>query len=724
MPKRGKGGDSLIPDTLPLFMTSDSPIFSGVYGNPIIVQAEISEEFEKRLNEKSYCVIATMLDNGRVYPVGMMGEMLYLTRDGNNFTFNFFGYSRVMFRFARETEGIAEVLWLYLFDIPVPLEKINHPSFKIALEELKASFDGWMECVKSVEKGFPWQADQFFHLPFAQSIIRSIQNIDVEKPEVAADELSFKLDGIMNLLNLPKAQPLLGDVGLLIPSLAILQEQDVFRRLEMVIAFLQHLQIYIPFDLDDAQKDTKDAGKNGEDEGEQPINGVAVSKKTPIVANRALVEEELNKIREVKPRFSPLKQPEEFSGQLITLDTQKQSGFQQSVLSFLDQYLVNQHYGKQQIVRVLVCLKAGLSDPEKPTVVGFFCGPTGVGKTESIRALADFLIGDPLGYVHISCETLQGEHTTAKLIGSPAGYIGFREEAALSQWKLDKPHFLKMLREKYKDNLNELAKLMSEIGVCETAMAAGQLAILNKQQINPRQHLQKLGWMPGKHIAIVLFDEIEKAHLNVFKLLIGALNQGRLQLMNNEEVFLGNTMFAFTSNIYGKQIASKISGRGRMGFAVSLAASNHEELAEEIYRETVGSLERSLPPEILGRIGKENIIVFHPFTESGFREILELMELPKLACRLRDTRNIELAITEEAVKFLINEIMEPVSRSLGARAAASVVDRKLISSISNLVELGKDGGLVAGDSIIIDVREKNDGSGKKEIFIKKVKRSS
>ena len=332
-----------------------------------------------------------------------------------------------------------------------------------------------------------------------------------------------------------------------------------------------------------------------------------------------------------------------------------------------------------------------------------------------MKALASFFFDDPSGYVHIPGNILQLEHAYMSLLGAPASYVGYGEDTKFSQWSLDKAHFFKQLKEQYRSNPEELAQVLRHAKEMEGFLRQGEW-----QGGPPRpvivQELMRLGWMPGKHPALVLMDEMEKAHQNVTDILLRVHDDGILQLMNGETTFFGNTILVYTANIYGREIADKIAGRKVYG--IRSRRSNEDEdakkaLDEEIYRETLKKIQETLRPEFFGRIGKEYVCVLHPLGELELLEVLERMDFPALAARIKEKCQVDLFISGRAKHFLVRESCDPVNRALGARAILAILERKVEQRLAGLLDAAENGGLVAGDTVLVDTESEEDGSGEK-----------
>jgi len=238
--------------------------------------------------------------------------------------------------------------------------------------------------------------------------------------------------------------------------------------------------------------------------------------------------------------------------------------------------------------------RAGLQDPDRPVGSFIFLGPTGVGKTETARALAEFLFDDPEAMVRIDMSEYMERHAVARLIGAPPGYVGHEEGGQLTEAVRRRPH------------------------------------------------------------SVVLFDEIEKAHREVFNVLLQILDDGRLTDSQGRTVDFRNTVVIMTSNI-GSQFILERAGE-----------LEWSEIEERIRKE----LHQHFRPEFLNRI--DDIILYKPLSESEIREIVEL-QLRRVEA-LAEDQGVELVITDEAKDLLAREGFDP---AFGARPLKRAIQRRL-----------------------------------------------
>ena len=264
--------------------------------------------------------------------------------------------------------------------------------------------------------------------------------------------------------------------------------------------------------------------------------------------------------------------------------------------------------------------RAGLGDPRRPVGSFLFLGPTGVGKTELARALAEALFGDENLMVRFDMSEFQERHTVSRLVGAPPGYVGYEE--------------------------------------------AGQLT----EQVRRRPY------------SVLLFDEIEKAHADVFNILLQILDDGRLTDAQGRTVDFKHTVVIMTSNLG----AARIQDYARRGDSF-----------EELKAELMDVLRGSFRPEFINRI--DEIIVFRTLTDEQLAEITELL-LDRLARRLH-AQGIEVVFTDEAVELLAHEGFDP---EFGARPLRRTIQRLVENELSRMVLSDAIG---PGDRVTVDALE-------------------
>jgi ATP-dependent Clp protease ATP-binding subunit ClpC len=282
--------------------------------------------------------------------------------------------------------------------------------------------------------------------------------------------------------------------------------------------------------------------------------------------------------------------------------------------------------------------RAGIKDPKRPTGSFIFLGPSGVGKTELARTLAEFLFGDEDAMIQVDMSEYMEKHSVSRLVGSPPGYIGYDEGGQLTEAVRRKPY------------------------------------------------------------SVVLLDEIEKAHPDVFNILLQILEDGKLTDAQGRKVDFRNTIVIMTSNIG----AAQISKNQTLGFSVGDEQGlSYEEMKERV----MGELKKVFRPELLNRI--DEVIVFHKLAKDEIKVIVELM-----LKRLRDQmgeHSAEISLTDEAKDLLVDKGYDP---TMGARPLRRAIQRFIEDPLADFV-LGRE--ITPGSTILVD--KKHDSEDEVEITI-------
>ncbi len=283
----------------------------------------------------------------------------------------------------------------------------------------------------------------------------------------------------------------------------------------------------------------------------------------------------------------------------------------------LEQRVVGQNDGVVAVSNAVRRARSGLQDPNRPIGSFIFLGPTGVGKTELARALAEFLFDDEAAMVRIDMSEYMEKHTVARLIGAPPGYVGYEEGGQLTEAVRRRPY------------------------------------------------------------AVVLFDEIEKAHHDVFNVLLQILDDGRLTDGQGRIVDFKNTVIIMTSNVGSQHYQEDVGD------------------VDKLVRE---ELRRQFRPEFLNRV--DEIVVFHKLGIEQIKQIVKI-QLSHVIKRLADQR-IALTVSEPVKALLAKEGYDPV---FGARPLKRVIQRKLLDALSMQVLAGQ---FKEGDKVKVDVDKKPD----------------
>ncbi|MCG4580218.1 ATP-dependent Clp protease ATP-binding subunit [Clostridium cochlearium] len=307
--------------------------------------------------------------------------------------------------------------------------------------------------------------------------------------------------------------------------------------------------------------------------------------------------------------------------------TEKESERLLKLEEILHNRVIGQNEAVKSISRAVRRARVGLKDPNRPIGSFIFLGPTGVGKTELSKALAEAMFGDENSMIRIDMSEYMEKHAVSRLVGSPPGYVGYDEGGQLTE----------------------------------------------KVRRNP--------------YSVVLFDEIEKAHPDVFNILLQILEDGRLTDGKGKTVNFKNTIIIMTSNVG----ASTIRKQKTLGFAINddKSESEYEQMKENVMEE----LKRSFRPEFLNRI--DDIIVFHKLKEEDLEKIVSLM-LDSVTERLK-SQNIDISFDKKSQKFLAKEGFDTVygARPL-RRAITKTVEDKLAEEILK-------GSIEKGDKVLVSV---------------------
>lgn len=291
----------------------------------------------------------------------------------------------------------------------------------------------------------------------------------------------------------------------------------------------------------------------------------------------------------------------------------------------LDEILHRRVIGQEEAVSAVadavIRARSGLKDPKRPIGSFIFLGPTGVGKTELAKTLAEALFDSEDNIIRIDMSEYMEKHTVARLIGAPPGYIGYDEGGQLTEAVRRKPY------------------------------------------------------------SVLLFDEIEKAHHDVFNIFLQILDDGRLTDSQGRTVDFKNTVIIMTSNIGSMYLLEGVDKNGLL-----------KPEAEKAVNE---ELKRHFRPEFLNRV--DEIVFFKPLLKEQIVKIIDLI-FKQIAHRLKD-RNIEIALSDDAKNYIINNSYDPV---YGARPLKRFIQRKMETSIGRALISGE---MTDGDNILIDADE-------------------
>jgi ATP-dependent Clp protease ATP-binding subunit ClpB len=285
----------------------------------------------------------------------------------------------------------------------------------------------------------------------------------------------------------------------------------------------------------------------------------------------------------------------------------------------LHKRVIGQDEAVTAVSEAVIRARAGLKDPNRPIGSFIFLGPTGVGKTELARALAEYLFDDEHNMVRIDMSEYQEKHTVARLLGAPPGYVGFEEGGQLTEAIRRKPY------------------------------------------------------------SVILFDEIEKAHPDIFNVMLQILDDGRLTDGQGRTINFKNTLLIMTSNVGSHRI---------LDYKGTFAGHGYEDMKNAVMHELRGGFR----PEFLNRI--DEIIVFHALDEKHLKQIVEI-QLASLRQRLAD-RHIRLTLTDAARTHLVKTGYDPV---YGARPLKRAIQKQVETRLGRLIIGGK---VHDGEEIVVD----------------------
>jgi ATP-dependent Clp protease ATP-binding subunit ClpB len=284
----------------------------------------------------------------------------------------------------------------------------------------------------------------------------------------------------------------------------------------------------------------------------------------------------------------------------------------------LGERVVGQKEALKAVSNAVRRARAGIQDSERPVGSFIFLGPTGVGKTETARALAEFLFDDERAMVRLDMSEFMEKHTVARLIGAPPGYVGYEEGGYLTEAIRRRPY------------------------------------------------------------AVLLFDEIEKAHADVFNILLQILDDGRLTDGQGRTVDFKNTIIIMTSNLASEHISELGEGE----FA-------------EIERRVMDTLKGAFKPEFLNRI--DDTVIFHPLTKEHMKKIVDI-QFSLLKKRLEE-KGIELTLTSSARDYLAKEGFDP---AFGARSLKRLIEHRVQDELAIKLLEGK---FSEGSRVELDIKE-------------------
>lgn len=313
-------------------------------------------------------------------------------------------------------------------------------------------------------------------------------------------------------------------------------------------------------------------------------------------------------------------------------------------LSRMEEFLKKRIVGQDEVVKKIADTvkrsRAGISDPNRPIGSFIFLGPTGVGKTELTKALAEFMFDDERALIRVDMSEFMEKHSVSKLIGAPPGYVGFEEGSSFAESVRHRPY------------------------------------------------------------SVILFDEIEKAHPEVFNILLSILDNGRLTDAKGRVINFKNTVVIMTSNI-GAQYIDKMQ---TIGFH-----NGEKETYEDVKEKVLSTLKEHFRPEFLNRL--DDIIIFDILSKEAIKEIVNI-QIDIIKRRLRD-KEINLSVTEGVSELLATEGYNP---QYGARPLKRLIQDKILNPVASMMISNK---VLSGGTVLVDAKD-----GQFTFDIKRSKRPS
>ncbi|MBC7960726.1 MAG: ATP-dependent Clp protease ATP-binding subunit, partial [Vallitaleaceae bacterium] len=295
----------------------------------------------------------------------------------------------------------------------------------------------------------------------------------------------------------------------------------------------------------------------------------------------------------------------------------------------LHERVIGQEEAVSAVAKAIRRGRVGLKDPNRPIGSFLFLGPTGVGKTELSKVLAEALFGDESALIRVDMSEYMEKHSVSKLIGSPPGYVGYDEGGQLSEKIRRKPY------------------------------------------------------------SVLLFDEVEKAHPDVFNTLLQVLDDGHITDAQGRKINFKNTVIIMTSNAGARNIVSPKT----LGFTTTV---DEQKSYGDMKKNVMDEVKRLFRPEFLNRI--DEIIVFHSLSKEHIVKIVSIM-VQQLASRMKKNMGIEIHMTEEAKLYMADEGYE---KTYGARPLRRALQSKVEDQLAEKI---LEGLIKEGDQVTIDVQD-------------------
>jgi ATP-dependent Clp protease ATP-binding subunit ClpC len=343
----------------------------------------------------------------------------------------------------------------------------------------------------------------------------------------------------------------------------------------------------------------------------------------------------------------------------VSLNPNQKSKFIDHLEQKLKKQIIGQSEAVDNILHSIDRVVAGIKSREKPILTMLFLGPTGTGKTETVKVLAETLFGKRDAFIRINCQEFSSEHVVARLFGSPPGYVGNEIEPMLSQSNLDR--FCKKA-------------IDDKVGLFAPGSKWGN---------------RLYNVVTDEYLSIVLFDEIEKAHPKVWTALLGIMDDGNLTLGKNDLVSFKNCIIIMTTNVGSKEIDQTLKGN-TIGFSVQ----PEEEKSVNVTKKAQEEVKEHFPPEFCNRF--DEIVAFKTLTPTDIEYIIGV-QLKYFFKDLVDAKvPLYIRYSDKFIKYIVKE---GFNKQYGARHLNRTIKNKLIIPISRLITTQQ---IIPGDVLTID----------------------
>jgi ATP-dependent Clp protease ATP-binding subunit ClpC len=342
----------------------------------------------------------------------------------------------------------------------------------------------------------------------------------------------------------------------------------------------------------------------------------------------------------------------------ITLDPSLKSNFIEHLEKILKKQVIGQDEAVDHILGSLDRVASGVKNKEKPVLTMLFLGPTGTGKTECVKVLAETIFGSRDAFIRVNCQEFTSDHMIARLFGSPPGYVGNEIEPMLSQ-----------------DNIDKFCKN----------------AIQNKQGIfdgKSKWGDKLFNHVTEDYLSIILFDEIEKAHPKIWTALLGLMDDGNLLLGKNERVNFKNCIIVMTTNVGSREIDKTL--KGSLGFQIEDEDKKQVDIKKKAFEE----VKDVFPPEFCNRF--DEVVAFKMLSQKDIEQIIGVQLKYFFNTLVESKIPLYIRYTDAVVQHIAKE---GFNQQYGARHLNRVLKNKLYSPISKLITTNQ---LISGDVLTID----------------------